>query len=225
VEQAARAIHGQRTEDSARLVELLVAIRECFGTEERLQTSDLIGRLLDRSDEPWLTIKRGQPIDAYYLRAMLSGIVKRQQSKMKIGGAMWRGYFRADFADAWARYIPADPVSDPPPSGHPPPEPEKPAEPTAYAVADHQRASATHPPPVADAPPMNGGGGSVADGVSSSATAQAIDTAGEIGGGGGWTDGADGNKASGAYTPSSGNGHAAAPPPRKSRIIRPERPV
>ena len=66
VEQAARAIHGQRTEDTDRLVELLIAIREVFDEagETQLATADLITRLINRSDEPWATIKRGQPIDA-----------------------------------------------------------------------------------------------------------------------------------------------------------------
>jgi Protein of unknown function (DUF3631) len=209
VEQAARAIHGQRTEDSARLIELLEAIRECFDQDGKAQlaTIDLISRLNSRSDEPWATINRGQPLNAYYLRTMLAGIVKRQKSKAKIGGQMWRGYTRADFAEAWARYTPQDPPDHPPPSGHPPPRSKKPAKPRDTAVADQNRPSATDAPP----PPVDGasavGGGSVADGASASATAQTIDTAAKNGAGGGWPDVADENRGPGEGV--SGNGHDA----------------
>jgi Protein of unknown function (DUF3631) len=208
VKQAAQTIHGQRSEDSARLIELLEAIRECFDQDgaAQLATTDLVGRLNSRSDEPWATINRGQPLNAYYLRTMLAGIVRRQKSKAKIGGKMWRGYARADFVEAWTRYIPSTPSNDPPPSGHPPPGSKKPGKRRASAVADENRPSATDAPPPAAAGTSATSGGSVADGVAASATAQAADITVKNGGGGGLADGGGSKEAPGEYTAAAGNG-------------------
>jgi hypothetical protein len=145
IEQAAREIHGQRTEDADRLIELLVAIRECFDEAgaEQLATADLVTRLVNRIDEPWATIKRGSPLDAYYLRNMLSGIVRRQKPKQRVGKGFWRGYLRSDFAEAWARYLPSDQASASATSATPPHTPGKPQKQPGSSEADENDASAT----------------------------------------------------------------------------------
>ena len=143
IEAAARAIHGQRSDESARLIELLEAIREVFGAEEKLQTIDLIGRLIGRSDEPWATLNRGQPISAYTLRTMLAGIVKRR----KTGSHKWRGYYRSDFTEAWARYLdpvyPPEPLNPSAPSAHPPPTAKKSSSAAGFAGGGWKKC---HPP-------------------------------------------------------------------------------
>jgi hypothetical protein len=143
VQQAAWAIHGQRSEDTDRLGELLIAIRECFGDDDQLATTDLITRLINRSDEPWATIKRGQPLDAYYLRGMLTGIVKRTRPQQGGGRKVWRGYRKLDFAEAWARYIPPEPVSPSATSANALHTAGKPQEEPTSTVADAKSASDT----------------------------------------------------------------------------------
>ena len=192
VEAAARAIHGQRSEESARLVELLEAIRDCFGEEQQLATSDLVTRLINRVDEPWATIKRGQPIDAYYLRTMLHGIVKRQKPKQRVGKDFWRGYLRSDFAEAWARYLPSDPVHPSATSATPPHTAGKPQPEPASERGGSKEASDTHPPP-------GGGGGSVADDPRDMPHGQHIEIAGENGAVADVADVADQNGGSGTY--------------------------
>jgi hypothetical protein len=200
-EVAARAIHGQRTEDSARLVELLEAIRDEFSTEERLQTSDLIGRLISRSDEPWATINRGKPISAYTLRTMLAGIVKRDKAQVRVGKHVWRGYRRSDFTEAWARYLVPAYTSEP---GNP--------SATSATSATASKTPAQEPVPErsgskeASATDLlqPGGSGCVADGVADPLHGQAVGNAAENGAVADVADVADQNEAPGGYT--SGNG-------------------
>ena len=132
---AAKTIHGQRTEDEAQLAMLLEAIREEFGTSDRVLSADLVARLIAREGEPWATAKRnGGPIDTYYLRGMLKGVVRRdpyQQERRPDGGRGHRFYTRTDFEEAWQRYIPSLPENDlshpshpSQQAGKPPPEPD-----------------------------------------------------------------------------------------------------
>ena len=95
-----------------RLVLLLEAIREEFGTSDRMFTSDLVARLIAREGEPWATIKRnGAALDGYYLRGMLRGVVARDRQRENARGPLRdRHYYaRANFEPAWARYIPSRP--------------------------------------------------------------------------------------------------------------------
>jgi Protein of unknown function (DUF3631) len=141
VEKAAKEIHGQRAEDEVRLALLLTAIREVFGTEERVYTENLISALILRGEtesEPWATIKRnGAPIDAYYLRGMLKGVVKREPDQREGGAGHGRHFYtRANFEQAWARYIPVDPSNDPEHPDHPEQRPETPGAGPVSAAPD-----------------------------------------------------------------------------------------
>ena len=183
IEQAARDIHGQRTEDADRLIELLLAIRECFDEAgaEQLATADLVTRLVNRIDEPWATIKRGSPLNAYYLRNMLSGVVRRQKPKQRVGKGFWRGYLRLDFAEAWARYLPSDPVFPSATSATPPHTPGKPQKQPGSDEADQQEVSATVRHEADDGIAANPCGAFVADGPDDPPLPQVPEVPSEIG--------------------------------------------
>jgi Protein of unknown function (DUF3631) len=180
--KAAEAIHGQRAEDEVRLALLLQAIREEFGTSERMFTADLVSRLINREGEPWATIKRnGGPIDAYVLRGMLRGVAERdpKQREKERGPNRDRSYYtRANFEEAWARYIPLDPENDPAPSAPPAPEPETPGTEPVSVGQDHDAVSGPTPAPQAD---IDTGAGVGPDGGISPGPTQSVDPASNIG--------------------------------------------
>ena len=90
-------------------VELLAHIREAFGDEDRLWTKELIIRLCARDESPWKDI-RGNDIDDRGLASRLRPYGIKSKS-VRIGGERTqKGYYSADFADAWNRYLP--PVQD-----------------------------------------------------------------------------------------------------------------
>ena len=105
VRAASEKIHLETGAEENRLVQLLAAIKEVFGGRDRMTTADLVGKLLERDDEPWPTVRRGQPLDAYYLRSTLKGVVDRKTPVIRIGDKTKRGYYRADFEPAWRRYL------------------------------------------------------------------------------------------------------------------------
>ena len=108
VRAASEKIHFETGAEENRLVQLLAAIKEVFGGRDRMTTADLVGKLLERDDEPWPTVRRGQPLDAYYLRSTLKGVVDRKTPVIRIGDRTKRGYYRADFEPAWQRYLAAE---------------------------------------------------------------------------------------------------------------------
>mgnify|MGYP001157749641 CR=1 FL=1 len=82
---------------------LLADIRTAFGNDEVLATESLLLRLTGMEEAPWGDI-RGKPLDARGLARRLSayGIKPRV---IRIGTATPRGYAKADFLDAWGRYL------------------------------------------------------------------------------------------------------------------------
>jgi hypothetical protein len=107
---ASEKIQRETGAEENRLVQLLAATKEVFGGRDRMTTAEIVCKLLDREDEPWLTVRRGRPLDAYYLRSTLKGVVARKTPVIRIGDKTRRGYYRADFEPAWRRYLPE--VSD-----------------------------------------------------------------------------------------------------------------
>lgn len=85
-------------------VMLLTASREIFDTKKSrfLPTTDLLHALYDREEEPWKSFSKGEHMSAEALGRMLRqyGIKSSRQTNR---GA--RGYYRADFEDAWTRYL------------------------------------------------------------------------------------------------------------------------
>jgi hypothetical protein len=87
-------------------VRLLRDIRSTFDAEsaDKLTTGKLLEQLLKHDDAPWRHLNGGQ-LDANRLARMLKpyGIAPKQ---FKESGGKARGYLRAHFEDAWARYLP-----------------------------------------------------------------------------------------------------------------------
>jgi hypothetical protein len=89
-------------------VELLEHCREAFADEEKLTTKVLLQFLIERDESPWADM-RGKPLNERLLAKMLRpyGIKSRTIRDSHDGGKTPKGYHKADFADAWNRYLPA----------------------------------------------------------------------------------------------------------------------
>jgi hypothetical protein len=82
---------------------ILAACSEIFNEHKTsfISTEDLISELLKRTEEPWHKWDKGDGITGYGI-AKLLGPYKISSRRNKLGKK--RGYYAADFADAWARY-------------------------------------------------------------------------------------------------------------------------
>ncbi len=96
------------SDDQSVGVRLLGDIRAAFGTDSRLATATLLGRLAAIDDAPWCELLDGRSDKARgsWLAKKLKpyGISPRA---VRIGDADPRGYDASDFGDAWRRYLPA----------------------------------------------------------------------------------------------------------------------
>lgn len=97
-------------DDGQGLLSMLLADLQRIFTEagaERLATADLVKRLLDRDDRPWPEMPgTGKPITATKLTQRLK-TVGAQRQQWRVPGTedrVW-GFYRADLADATARYV------------------------------------------------------------------------------------------------------------------------
>jgi putative DNA primase/helicase len=108
---AARTINGI-TVAVGDVVPLLADIRTVFGTKDRLSTEELVAGLLALAEPSadWTVIYRGRPINAYYLREHLKGLVDppKEERRWKAGSMAVRGYLRRHFNDAFERYLPQE---------------------------------------------------------------------------------------------------------------------
>jgi hypothetical protein len=90
---------------------LLADVRTVFDSvsSERLGTEVLLNGLADLDESPWATIRKGEALDSRGLSFRLQkyGIGPKAH---KVNGEVFKGYSRAQFEDAWSRYLP--PVSD-----------------------------------------------------------------------------------------------------------------
>jgi Protein of unknown function (DUF3631) len=94
-------------------MQLLADVRRVFGREERLATETLLQRLVALEESPWGAMPgrgagAGKPLDARVLARRLRPYDIRPRV-IRIGEETPRGYERSDFADRWARYLPAPP--------------------------------------------------------------------------------------------------------------------
>jgi hypothetical protein len=103
--------------DASNGVRLLADVRDIFSGKDnkddfgnvlfqcpRIASSELVNLLGDMNDRPWAEWKNGKPLTETGLARLLRpfGVVPQQK---QIDGIRFRGYFRADFEDAWERYI------------------------------------------------------------------------------------------------------------------------
>ncbi len=88
---------------------LLCAVREVFDREGRdtIPSSLMIERLCDLPDSPWSEWNRGKPISARSVARLLRGFEIEPQK-----GRQSNFYVRADFEDAWSRYVEGDTPSE-----------------------------------------------------------------------------------------------------------------
>lgn len=86
---------------------LLADIRHAFDESRRdaMPTGELVSALLADPEGPWGDL-RGKPLTARALATLLEPYAVRSVQLWE-GGKNVRGFRRADFADAWARYLPA----------------------------------------------------------------------------------------------------------------------
>jgi Protein of unknown function (DUF3631) len=70
---------------------------------DRIATETVLTDLKGMEESPWAVIRRGEPLNARGLAQRL-GKYGIEPSYLRIGDETARGYTRAQFADAWARY-------------------------------------------------------------------------------------------------------------------------
>ena len=87
-------------------VELLSDIRRVF-TAERMFSKDLIDALARMKERPWSEVCRGKPINERWLARTLGAFgIKSKSKSMRIDDDNAKGYEKADFENAFARYLP-----------------------------------------------------------------------------------------------------------------------
>ena len=108
--RAAVALSSNAAEERASVgEELLGDIREAFRKRagERIFTEELLAELRAREDRPWGEWRRGQAMSAAQLARQLRPFGIRPRL-YRDGAKCGRGYSAEDFADTFARYLPAD---------------------------------------------------------------------------------------------------------------------
>jgi 5S rRNA maturation endonuclease (ribonuclease M5) len=126
---AAQTLHEAEADDESAGVRLLAAIAAIFAerdqghlfTADRILTADLLRALVDRVEEPW-AVEWGRDVAAAPEDQAPRGPAARlatllrpfgiQSRPLRDGDRKGKGYFRADFADAFARYLPSPDVEN-----------------------------------------------------------------------------------------------------------------
>jgi hypothetical protein len=116
--EAAIELVGQAKASSPSLgVRLLGDLRAVFGWTAAMSTQAMLQRLHERDDAPWGEFK-GRPLSEIQLSSMLREYDIKPQ-RVRIDGSQLRGYLRADFVDAWNRYLPLPSPGNPSHPSHP----------------------------------------------------------------------------------------------------------
>lgn len=104
--QAAILLSEGRQDETGAREQLLADIRTVWGAErgETFASADVVGALIDLKDRPWAEWSRGRPLSQSGLARLLQGFGIRS-GNVRVAGAVLRGYKRADFEDAWGRYV------------------------------------------------------------------------------------------------------------------------
>lgn len=128
--------------------------------QDRLTTPTLVSALVNDRDEEWDTIRQGRPLDAYFLRDRLRGLLHPS------GAANWwtgpaerrvhhSGYSRTQFEEAWRRYLPRQAAPDAPSA------PDATTDQVPHRVQKKPRKSAKKSPDAPDAPDAPDHSGSI----------------------------------------------------------------
>jgi len=114
--EAAEILSGSNRDgngDGSARIKLLEDLSELFESGEKLSSEEIVEALAQKEDRPWPEWNRGQPIshrglakllEPFEVRPKQLWLDDRDQHKKKK-----RGYEKADFKDAWKRYL--DPPS------------------------------------------------------------------------------------------------------------------
>ena len=86
--------------------QLLADTRDIFtqALVDRLPTRQLLERLQAREDSPWNEFNHGHPFSAFRLSRLLRPYGVRPRD-IRFDQGVQKGYLRADFEDAWERYL------------------------------------------------------------------------------------------------------------------------
>jgi hypothetical protein len=111
-------------------VQLLSDIRIVFDSRhaDRLSTESLLTDLRGIEESPWAVIRRGEPLDARGLAQRLRKYDIKPDLQ-RIDDHVSRGYTRAQFADAWSRYLHTESVTAVTAATAPLKQPDEPDEP------------------------------------------------------------------------------------------------
>lgn len=107
---AALALAGSVEETKSLRVEILEDIRAVFRRigRDRISTDTLLEHLTSDPERPWATYNRGKPMTAKNLAGFLGHFgIKSKDIRVPEKPGPVKGYFRAVFEDAFARYLPA----------------------------------------------------------------------------------------------------------------------
>lgn len=104
---AALALSGEDQDDLSTGMRLLADIRDAFDElrADHLATASLLDWLHGLDEAPWGDWY-GKPLTARGLARLLDPYRVRPIQR-RVAGSPQRGYFRSEFEDAWARYVPA----------------------------------------------------------------------------------------------------------------------
>lgn len=133
--EAAKAMVGESKDNTPSLgVRLLADLRAVFGDADAVPTETILERLHNLEESPWADL-RGKPLDARGLSNLLRQYGIKPGNVYVRDRASPKGYKRADFVDAWNRYVSA-------------PDVDTAATPASAAISD--TASVAHVADIAD---------------------------------------------------------------------------
>lgn len=140
--KAALAISGGADDDGSVACILLADIRDVFTAvaTDRLSSADLVARLVEREDRPWVEWRGGKPMTVRQLARQLDPF-SIAPGTIRVGNATPKGYRLKQFEDAFSRYL----------GGSEPQHRHKPQESGSF----EHNSSATLEPDVADENPLN----------------------------------------------------------------------
>lgn len=107
---AAIALHGLEGESPSIGAELLADVKAVFEAKSasKVFSADLLEALVADEEAPWATWNRGKPMSPRQLSAKLAEFGIKSKD-IRIGSTNKKGYDRADFSDAFGRYLSPEP--------------------------------------------------------------------------------------------------------------------
>jgi Protein of unknown function (DUF3631) len=112
-------IYGTRPPDDTSIgIQLLADVRVIYDEDDQLEkmtTTDLLEKLSKVETSPWAEWSHGRPMTAVGLSRLLKPFEIFPKT-IRIGTNTAKGYDRAQFEDAWGRYVPKTPPIPPPPT-------------------------------------------------------------------------------------------------------------